>query len=81
MAIKSVEMIEPNSCLNKADANEPIFVLRANDSAAPSTVRMWAIMYRYSKEQKGEFGEKQLAKYQEALQLAMLMESWKAAHP
>lgn len=31
-----------DSCLTKAHDDEPIFVLRANDAIAPSTVRSWA---------------------------------------
>jgi hypothetical protein len=30
------------SCLNKADLDEPIFVLRGQDKLAPVAVRLWA---------------------------------------
>jgi hypothetical protein len=33
-----------NSCLNKARADEPVFVLRANDPLAAQTIRHWATM-------------------------------------
>jgi hypothetical protein len=42
--LKCQELMQPNSCLNKAGANEPIFVLRANDPCAPQLVRLWAAM-------------------------------------
>ena len=39
--LKSDELSLPTSCLNKARANERLFVLLARDSAAPDTVRYW----------------------------------------
>jgi hypothetical protein len=36
------EMEQPTSCLNKARAEEPLFVLRAKDPVAPFAVRAWA---------------------------------------
>lgn len=36
------EIEQPTSCLNKARAEEPLFVLRAKDPEAPDTVRTWA---------------------------------------
>lgn len=35
-------LADPNSCLNKAAADEPLFVLRAQDLIAPAVVRYWA---------------------------------------
>jgi hypothetical protein len=40
--LKRDELSNPNSCLNKAMNDEPIFVLRANDPCAPDTIRAWA---------------------------------------
>jgi hypothetical protein len=41
MATKREVLADPNSCLNKAGDDEPIFVLRAKDIVAPATVRFW----------------------------------------
>jgi hypothetical protein len=35
------ELTNPNSCFNKADATELLFVLLEHDVAAPTTVRYW----------------------------------------
>jgi hypothetical protein len=42
--IKADELRDPLSCLNKADAEEPIFVLRAKDPLFAQTVRLWVEM-------------------------------------
>ena len=42
--LKKQELSDPGSCLNKADANEPIFVIRAKDVLAPMLIRHWATM-------------------------------------
>lgn len=42
--IKSLELSSPNSCINKAADNEPVFVLRAHDMCAPEAVRYWAYL-------------------------------------
>jgi len=74
--IKHLEIAGP-SCLTRADSNEPLFVLRANDELAPLIVRRWANLYISS---KGVFATKeQIAKFSEAMALAEQMESWKAA--
>lgn len=39
--IKSEELTNPNSCLNKAKCDEMCFVLLGRDSAAPAAVRKW----------------------------------------
>ena len=39
--IKSRELSDPNSCLNRAKENERLFVLLEHDDAAPATVRFW----------------------------------------
>jgi hypothetical protein len=38
---KCDELSDPRSCLNRADADELLFVLRARDLAAPSAVLAW----------------------------------------
>lgn len=39
--IKTEEQTNKNSCLNKAKAREPIFVLRGQDKLAPVLIKMW----------------------------------------
>lgn len=39
--IKREELMNPNSCLNRAHDSEMLFVLLARDVAAPSTIRHW----------------------------------------
>jgi hypothetical protein len=36
------EITTPDSCINKAENDEPVFVLRANDPLAAGTVDYWA---------------------------------------
>lgn len=42
--LKGQELVLPCSCLNKAKATEPIFVLRGKDPVAAQAVRHWADM-------------------------------------
>lgn len=42
MAIKRDEISDPNSCLNHAAEDEPVFVLRAKDPLAAKLVEDWA---------------------------------------
>lgn len=39
--VKIHEISDPNSCLNRAESHEIIFVLLARDAAAAATVRYW----------------------------------------
>lgn len=43
--IKRDELANPNSCLNRAGDDEPIFVLRAHDPDAAAVVLEWADRY------------------------------------
>ena len=75
--IKRDELANPNSCINKAGDDEPVFVLRAHDPAAPEIVREWADAYASRKEEKGGvMTDEQRAKYREAIELAQKMETW-----
>lgn len=40
--IKAHELALSTSCLNKAHADEPLFVLRAHDPLFGAIVRLWA---------------------------------------
>ena len=73
---KQHEIDNLDSCLNKADEDEPLFVLRANDELAPDIVREWARMYDRQKRDEG-MTDVQMAKHQEALDIADRMEDWK----
>ena len=39
--IKQFEIIDSNSCWNKARVNERMFILLARDKTAPSVIRYW----------------------------------------
>ena len=39
--LKALEMTDQDSCLNKAEDAEMLFVLLGRDMAAPSTIRFW----------------------------------------
>lgn len=39
--LKRDELINPNSCLNKAREDEQVFVLLGRDAAAPFAIRAW----------------------------------------
>lgn len=67
--LKREEMDDPNSCLNRANWDERIFVLLARDVAAPSTIRHW-VSERIALG-KNLIGDPQMV---EALQFANLME-------
>lgn len=75
--IREKEIESPNSCLNRAQPGEPVFVLRANDELAPGVVRLWAEGYKYGKGGFGKMNGDQKRKYAEALALADQMDAWK----
>ena len=77
--LRKNEIASTTSCLNKASDDEPIFVLRANDDCAPDIVMKWAFAYRASKVAQGEMTQRQMDKYEEAIDLAWQMRQWKAA--
>lgn len=66
--VKADELRNPTSCLNRAEANEPVFVLRAKDPIAAQTVRLWAAMASGMHEQD---------KQHEAKALADQMDAWR----
>jgi hypothetical protein len=75
--LKRDELKEPNSCLNRADEVEPLFVLRANDENAPAAVSAWARDYIVSKGGWGSMTDDQKKKYAEAMDIASSMRIWK----
>jgi hypothetical protein len=78
---KDENLNDPNSCLNRAQGDEPIFVLRANDEIAPIVIRHWASLYLYMKTSSGAdinlFTDKQKEKYLNALMDANSFEEWR----
>lgn len=42
--LKKNELDDENSCLNRATANEMLFVILERDVAAPETIRYWCMM-------------------------------------
>ena len=75
--LKRDELEDPNSCLNRAEEAEPVFVLRANDENAPAAVAAWARDYIVSKGGWGNMSDNQKKKYTEAMDLASSMRIWK----
>jgi hypothetical protein len=75
--IKRDEIATQISCLNRADDDEPLFVLRANDENAPAIVMEWMRVYIRSKGGVPNLSGLQLAKAREAEQIASDMRVWK----
>ena len=68
--IKSDELSNPNSCMNRARDDEMTFVLLARDEAAPSVIHFWAAeRVRLGKNKPYD------SQIQEALACAVKMES------
>jgi hypothetical protein len=76
MSTKADNIIEPRSCWNRAELDEPVFVLRANDPAAPAAVIMWATQYRESKGGWLAMTVEQRQKFYDALDVAQAMRDW-----
>jgi hypothetical protein len=72
--LKRDELNFPTSCLNSADDDEPIFVLKSTDPLAPATVRFWADVRELE-------GKTRPEKIQEARSLASKMEDWQRLNP
>lgn len=72
--LKRDELNFPTSCLNSADDDEPIFVLKSTDPIAPATVRFWADVRELD-------GKTRPEKIEEARKLASKMEDWQRLNP
>lgn len=72
MSTKAQNLADPNSCWNKAADDEPVFVLRAKDPAAPGVVRHWVDITRDLHDN---------TKRQLATGVASQMEAWRIANP
>lgn len=69
---KSETIADPTSCLNRAAADEPVFVLRANDPLAAGIVEEWADRYMRAH----PWTRAAVAKNENALQVAQRMRTW-----
>lgn len=78
--LKRDELTNPESCLNKAADNEPVFVLRANDENAAPAVAAWARDYIISKGGWNNMSDAQRKKYNEAMDIASDMRIWLMRH-
>lgn len=73
--IKRDELKDPESCLNRAQMNEYMFVLLGRDEAAPATIRAW--VRERVRLGKNEWTDPQIS---EALVCAERMEAGKPYH-
>ena len=71
-------------CYDKAEADEPIFVLRAKDRYAPDIVRQWADKFELGESIRNSDGRgpqplegTQKEKWEEAVKVANQMERWR----
>ena len=72
--IKRDEIDDPESCFNKARADERLFVLLARDAAAPVAIRAW--VKERIRLNKNVWGDAQIV---EALDCAQRMETERTA--
>lgn len=85
MATKSEVMKKARQgrgCLGKADDNEPVFILRAQDKFAPQVIEYWALLVRAAlpmDDSRVTFAS--MDKVRDAEEDAALMRGWQAAHP
>lgn len=80
--LKKDELSNPNSCLNRAADDEPVFVLRANDPLAPEAIIQWCHLYRKMHAPNGVWdSERRRQWHDDALDCAEAMERWAEAHP
>ncbi len=70
---KRQEIDNPESCLNRAEDDEPLFVIRAKDKVSASAVRTWAEWALLT-------GIHEPEKIQEARAIAEDMENWRKVH-
>lgn len=70
--LKRDEINDAASCLNRADDDEPVFVLRAQDLVAPIAIEHWIVAARAL----GASPEK----IQGARRLQMRMAEWRRTH-
>lgn len=79
MSTKLENILDPNSCWNKAEDDEPVFILRANDPVAPANIILWAQQYLSSKGGYYRMSPEHVAKYNDAMNAAEAMRAWRNA--
>lgn len=72
--LKKDEMLNPASCLNRANPDEMLFVLLARDAAAPATIRFW--INERVRLRKNQHDDTQIT---EAIECAIRMEMYRGA--
>ncbi len=77
MSTKTENILDPASCWNKAENDEPVFVLRANDPVAPANIILWAQQYLSSKGGYHRLTLAQAEKYNRAMNTAQAMKEWR----
>ena len=70
MSTKQENLDNPDSCLNKADADEPVFILRAKDPIAPVVVDFWAMLAEHVEAHE-------LSKQADAHIVSIQMQTWR----
>lgn len=76
--MRKIDELKGPSCLTAAKDNEYVFVLKSTDPLAPMCVRSWARNYWNSKRQQpGGITKAQIAKYEDALEVADSMDRWR----
>ena len=68
---KQQTLKDPQSCLNKAEPDEPLFVIRAKDPIGANTVRHWCAM---------AIGSHEPEKIADARKVADAMDDWRKAN-
>lgn len=79
--MNKLQLIAGPSCLTNANADEPVFLLRANDELAPLVVRRWAYKYLALKGGITLITSEQLGKFNDALRVADAMDAYRAGVP
>lgn len=79
MSTKTENILDPNSCWNRVGPDEPVFILRANDDTARNLIILWAVSYMQSKGGYHRMTAAQIAKYNDAMNVAQAMKDWKFA--
>jgi ribosome-binding protein aMBF1 (putative translation factor) len=70
---------QTDGVLSRTPADEPVFILRAQDKAAPKLVRQWAADFMKFHEKAGSQGRdlaRAIVKHTEAIETAEAMEAW-----
>lgn len=78
MATKQETLDDQQSCLNTAQPDEPIFVLKGGHFLSHIIVRAWALEYRHRHIMGGSFTPEREVKYKDAIVVADHMEAWRA---